>query len=78
MQREYNVPSYLHNVFIPQQSVHRYCTRSSSQAVFATVPSHRQSLLQNGTVDDLKHNAITFRMMSSVQFLLTHVLFIYN
>ena len=43
------VPPYLHNVFIPQQSVHRYCTRSSSQAAFATVPSHRQSLLQNGT-----------------------------
>jgi hypothetical protein len=43
------VPSYLHNVFIPQQSVHRYSTRSSSQAAFATVPSHRQSFLQNGT-----------------------------
>ena len=43
------IPSYLHHVFTPQQSVHRNCTRSSSQAAFAIVSSRRQSLLQNGT-----------------------------
>jgi hypothetical protein len=42
-------PNYLQDVFTYQNSIHGYNTRQSSQCAFAVTPSHRQSLLHNGT-----------------------------
>jgi len=42
-------PGYLQNMFVPQRNVHSYNTRSSSHGAYATLSSHRQSLLHNGT-----------------------------
>ena len=43
------VPVYLQNTFTLQGNIHRYNTRSSSHGAIAVLPSHKQSLLHNGT-----------------------------
>jgi hypothetical protein len=70
MQREY----FLHvRLFIPQQSANQYCTRSSSQAGFATLPTHRM-VPKSGThclvILETKHLFMFLNRISSAIYIL--------